>query len=184
MRWPMYLTMGLNYILREERNFTVVCMLYDWVHSAFSKRMKSIFYCIRVFSEVANHWKLRIGRRSTKITSYLLRNKVFFFLVFKTVALRSISHTKIFCFMFRSYSWKGASSFGYSLPEGCIDFLLKLFKFHKEYWYGKGCNDKPLQQFPTLFYLSLNILQKVRQSQKPSERCSLYCKKGNCPSQL
>lgn len=85
MRWPMYLTMGLNYILREERNFTVVCMLYDWVHSAFSKRMKSIFYCIRVFSEVANHWKLRIGRRSTKITSYLLRNKVFFFLVFKTV---------------------------------------------------------------------------------------------------
>lgn len=82
---------------------------------------------------VSNHQELiRVGR-STKLTTYLLRKKMFFFLVFKTVALTNVLHMKIFCLMFRSYSRNVASRFGYSLPEGCIDFLLKLFKFHKEY---------------------------------------------------
>ena len=137
-----------------------------------------------MFSEVSNHWKLMgIRRRSTKITAYLLRNKMFSFWSFKlSVALRGISYMKVFCFMFRSYSWKEASRFGYFLPEGCIDFLLKLFKFHIEYWYGKGYNYKPLQRFCMLFYLNLNILQKVRQSQDHFGRCSLSCKKRQYPA--
>lgn len=89
---------------------------------------------------------------------------------------------KIFCFMFRSYPWKEASRFGYYLPEGCVDFLLKLFKFHIEYWYGKAYNYKPLQRFCMLFYLNLNILQKVRQSQDHFGRCSLSCKEEIIPS--
>ena len=97
-----------------------------------------------------------------------------------SVALRNISHMKLFCFMFRSYSWKGSSRFGYSLPEGSIDFLLKLFKFHKEYWYGKGYNDKPLQPFLMLFYLSLNFFFFGRMWGKARShfgRYPLSCKK-------
>lgn len=131
----MYSTVGLENILRGERSLTIglygiwlsmLCLLLKkW--RTFVTLYQSVLWSIKSLKVDEN--------REEEHKNNCWETKCFSFWSFKlSVALRAISYMKIFCFMFRSYSWKEASRFGYFLPEGCVDFLLKLFKFRIEYW--------------------------------------------------
>ena len=174
--WSLLRLMSIESVMLP--NHLILCHpLHDWVYYSFKKKWRIYVTLPQSILWSIKSLKVDENMEEEHKNNHLFAQKQNVLLSLKlSVALRNISHMRLFCFMFRSYSWKGSSRFGYSLPEGCIDILLKLFKFRKEYWYGKGYNDKPLQPFLMLFYLSLIFFfffQNVRQSQEPFWKISL-----------
>lgn len=135
-------------------------------------------------AEVSNQWEsVGVWEEVHKNNHQFAQKQKFFFLVFKNACCvkECLTHENILLYVQKLFM-KGGLKFWVFSARGIYRLLIKLFKFHKEYWYGQRYNLWVSSTVSYAFLLEINFLQKVKQSQNPFWKIFLKLQGGEYPA--